>query len=168
VRPSLQDGKQPVVSLSAQLGPWAGYLNACTTLTKERGCSPISFQTQVQLIARFSEWLRREHTEVHALDEIIVDRFLLPNTLPWHGKTAPPLTSGIIVDPRRSVWDETLMRFNLALRRLSLQSVILPNCRNDSLAPVRACRVAEIARLRRLICCFATGISTIDFNFRRN
>jgi site-specific recombinase XerD len=68
--------KQPVVSLSAQLGPWAGYLNAYTTLIKERGYSPVSVQTQVQLITRFSEWLRREHTEVHALDEIIVDRFL--------------------------------------------------------------------------------------------
>jgi|ERR1700674_3596001 hypothetical protein len=68
--------KQPVVSLSAQLGPWAGYLNAYTTLIKERGYSPGSVQTQVQLITRFSEWLRRGHTEVHALDEIIVERYL--------------------------------------------------------------------------------------------
>ena len=68
--------KQPVVSLSAQLGPWAGYLNAYTTLIKERGYSPVSVQTQVQLITKFSEWLRRGHIEVHALDEIIVERFL--------------------------------------------------------------------------------------------
>ena len=68
--------KQPVVSLSAQLGPWAGYLNAYTTLIKERGYSPVSVQTQVQLITRFSEWLRRGHNEVPALDEIIVERFL--------------------------------------------------------------------------------------------
>jgi hypothetical protein len=40
--------KQPVVSLSAQLGPWAGYLNAYITLIKERGYSPGSVQTQVQ------------------------------------------------------------------------------------------------------------------------
>jgi len=46
--------KQPVVSLSAQLGPWAGYLNAYTTLIKERGYSPVSVQTQVQLITKFS------------------------------------------------------------------------------------------------------------------
>src|SRR6266436_9689316 len=69
-------GKQPVVSLSAQLGPWAGYLNAYTTLIKERGYAPVSVQTQVQLITKFCEWLRRGHTEVHALDEIIVERFL--------------------------------------------------------------------------------------------
>jgi len=68
--------KQPVVSLNAQLGPWAGYLNAYTTLIKERGYSPVSVQTQVQLITRFSEWLRRGHIEVHALDEIIAERFL--------------------------------------------------------------------------------------------
>jgi site-specific recombinase XerD len=67
---------KPVVLLSAQLGPWAGYLNAYTTLIKERGYSPGSVQTQVQLITRFSEWLRRGHTEVYALDEIIVERYL--------------------------------------------------------------------------------------------
>jgi hypothetical protein len=54
----------------------AGYLNAYTTLIKERGYSPGSVQTQVQLITRFSEWLRRAHTEVHALDETIVERYL--------------------------------------------------------------------------------------------
>lgn len=68
--------KQPVVSLSAQLDPWAGYLNAYTTLMKERGYSPVSVQAQVQLIIKFCDWLRRGHTEVHALDEIIVERFL--------------------------------------------------------------------------------------------
>jgi hypothetical protein len=68
--------KQPRVSPDTQLGPWAEYLNAYTTLIKERGYSPVSVQAQVQLITRFSEWLRRGHTEVHALDEIIVERFL--------------------------------------------------------------------------------------------
>jgi site-specific recombinase XerD len=68
--------KQPRVSPDTQLGPWAGYLNAYTTLIKERGYSPVSVQAQVQLITRFSEWLRRGHTDVHALDEIIVERFL--------------------------------------------------------------------------------------------
>jgi len=68
--------QQPLVSLDTQLGPWAGYLNAYTTLIKERGYAPVSVQTQVQLITKFCEWLRRGHTEVHALDEIIVERFL--------------------------------------------------------------------------------------------
>ena len=68
--------QQPLVSLDTQLGPWAGYLNAYTTLIKERGYSPVSVQAQVQLITRFSKWLRRGHTDVHALDEIIVERFL--------------------------------------------------------------------------------------------
>jgi len=68
--------KQPRNSPDTQLGPWAEYLNAYTTLIKERGYSPVSVQAQVQLITRFSEWLRRGHTDVHALDEIIVKRFL--------------------------------------------------------------------------------------------
>jgi site-specific recombinase XerD len=68
--------QQPLVSLDTQLGPWAGYLNAYTTLIKERGYAPVSVQTQVQLITKFCEWLRRGHAEVHALDEIIVERFL--------------------------------------------------------------------------------------------
>ena len=68
--------KQPLVSLDTQLGPWAGYLNAYTKLIKERGYSPASAQTQVQLIKRFSQWLRRGHTEICALDEIVVERFL--------------------------------------------------------------------------------------------
>src|SRR5207245_4129321 len=51
--------QQPLVSLDTQLGPWAGYLNAYTTLIKERGYAPVSVQTQVQLITKFCEWLRR-------------------------------------------------------------------------------------------------------------
>jgi integrase/recombinase XerD len=68
--------KQSLVSLDTQLGPWAGYLNAYTKLIKERGYSPASFQSQVQLIKRFNKWLRRGHTEISALDEIVVERFL--------------------------------------------------------------------------------------------
>src|SRR5260370_39889417 len=67
--------QQPPVSLDMQLGPWAGYLNAYTTLIKERGYAPVSVQTQVQLITKFCEMLRRGHTEVHALDQIIGERF---------------------------------------------------------------------------------------------
>jgi site-specific recombinase XerD len=68
--------KQSLVTLDMQLGAWAGYLNAYTTLIKERGYSPVSVDTQVQLIACFSQWLRKGNTESYALDEIIVERFL--------------------------------------------------------------------------------------------
>lgn len=64
--------KQSLVSLNTS----AGYLNAYTTLIKERGYSPVSVDTQVQLITCFSQWLRKGNTETYALDEIIVERFL--------------------------------------------------------------------------------------------
>jgi hypothetical protein len=63
-------------SLDTQLGPWAGYLNAYTKLIKERGDSPACVQTQDRLIKRFNKWLRRGHTEIRALDETVVERFL--------------------------------------------------------------------------------------------
>lgn len=56
--------------------PLVSQLNAYTALIKGRGYSPGSVQTQVQLIIRFSEWLRRRHTEIWTVDEIIVKRFL--------------------------------------------------------------------------------------------
>jgi site-specific recombinase XerD len=68
--------KQQLVSFDTQLGPWAGCLNAYTTLIKERGYSSGSVQTQVQLIRCFSQWLRKGNIETYALDEIIVERFL--------------------------------------------------------------------------------------------
>jgi len=68
--------KQRFVLLDKQLGPCAGYLNAYTKLIKERGYSPVSVQTQVQLIRRFSQWLRRGHAAIRALDESVVERFL--------------------------------------------------------------------------------------------
>jgi site-specific recombinase XerD len=68
--------KQSLVTLDTQLDAWAGYLNAYTTLIKERGYSPVSIDTQVQLITCFSQWLRKGNTETYALDEIIVERFL--------------------------------------------------------------------------------------------
>jgi site-specific recombinase XerD len=68
--------KQSLVSLDTQLGAWTGYLNAYTTLIKERGYSPVSVDTQVQLITCFRQWLRKGNTETYALDEIIVERFL--------------------------------------------------------------------------------------------
>jgi site-specific recombinase XerD len=68
--------QQTLVLPNAQLGPLAEYVNAYTTLIQERGYSVISVQTQVQLIRRFSQWLQRRHSEIYALDEALVQRFL--------------------------------------------------------------------------------------------
>jgi site-specific recombinase XerD len=68
--------KQPLASLDMQLGSWAEHLKTYTTLIKERGYSPASIKDQTQLITRFIQWLRGKHTEIHLLDETIVQRFL--------------------------------------------------------------------------------------------
>jgi site-specific recombinase XerD len=68
--------KQPLVLPDAELGPWAGYLNAYTTLIEKRGYSPASIETQVLLITRFCDWLRWGRIEICALNESIVQRFL--------------------------------------------------------------------------------------------
>jgi hypothetical protein len=60
--------KQPLTSLGMQLGSWAEYLRAYTTLIKERGYSLASGKDQTQLITRFIQCLRRRHTEIHLLD----------------------------------------------------------------------------------------------------
>jgi site-specific recombinase XerD len=61
---------------NAQLGPLAEYKNAYATLIQERGYSPVSIQSQIQLISRFSQWLQRKHTEIYVLDETMLQRFL--------------------------------------------------------------------------------------------
>jgi site-specific recombinase XerD len=68
--------KQPLTSLDTRLGPWAGYVNTYTRLIEERGYSPQCVREQTQLISRFTEWLWRGHTEIRALDETLVQRFL--------------------------------------------------------------------------------------------
>lgn len=68
--------KQPLASRYRQPGPWAGYQNTFTTLIKELGYAPGSIQNQTQLITRFADWLRRRQTEIHFLDETLVQRFL--------------------------------------------------------------------------------------------
>jgi site-specific recombinase XerD len=65
-----------VVSPDMQPDLWAGYLNAYAALIKVRGYSPGSVRNHVQLIKRFSKWLRKGHTKICALDEIVVERFL--------------------------------------------------------------------------------------------
>jgi site-specific recombinase XerD len=67
--------RQPLASLG-QLGPWAEYLKIYTTLINERGYSLASVKNQTQLITRFIPWLRGRHTEIHLLDETVVQRFL--------------------------------------------------------------------------------------------
>jgi len=68
--------KQPLASRYKQPGPWARYQNTFTTLIRELGYAPGSIQNQTQLITRFSEWLQRRQTEIHFLDETLVQRFL--------------------------------------------------------------------------------------------
>ena len=68
--------KQPLASVCREPGPWAGYQNTFTTLIKDLGYAPGSIQNQMQLITRFAEWLRRGQTEIHCLDETMVQRFL--------------------------------------------------------------------------------------------
>jgi|KBSMisStandDraft_5_1062788.scaffolds.fasta_scaffold210365_2 site-specific recombinase XerD len=68
--------QQPLDLPNAQLCPLAKYLNAYTTLIRERGYSLASVQDQVQLIRRFSRWLQRTHRKIYALDETMVQRFL--------------------------------------------------------------------------------------------
>jgi site-specific recombinase XerD len=61
---------------TGSLAPWAGYQNTFTTLIEELGYAPGSIRNQTQLITRFAEWLRRRQTELHFLDEALVQRFL--------------------------------------------------------------------------------------------
>jgi site-specific recombinase XerD len=59
-----------------RVGPLAEYLDAYTTLIKERGYAAVSARNQIQLIAKFNQWLRRKHADLYDLDEIIIERFL--------------------------------------------------------------------------------------------
>jgi Phage integrase, N-terminal SAM-like domain len=65
-----------VVSPDMEPSLWARYLNAYTALIKERGYSPASVRNHVQLLKRFSKWLRKGRTKICVLDEIVVERFL--------------------------------------------------------------------------------------------
>jgi site-specific recombinase XerD len=68
--------KQPLASRYRQPGSWARYENTFTTLIKELGYAPGSIQNQTQLIARCAEWLWRRQTEIHCIDETLVQSFL--------------------------------------------------------------------------------------------
>jgi hypothetical protein len=65
-----------VVSPDMEPSLWVRYLNAYTTLIKEQGYSPVSVRNQIQLLKRFSKWLRKGRTKICDLDEIVVERFL--------------------------------------------------------------------------------------------
>ncbi len=60
----------------ARIGPLADHLNAYLSLLRGQGYAPGSARIHVQVIARFSQWLRRKGIEVHDLDQSIVERFL--------------------------------------------------------------------------------------------
>jgi len=60
----------------ARIGPLADHLNAYLSLVRGQGYAPGSARIQVQVIARFSQWLRREGMEVCDLDQSVVERFL--------------------------------------------------------------------------------------------
>jgi hypothetical protein len=62
-----------LVSLNAQLSPWAEYPNAYTILLRSAATRPYPSKPQIQLITKFSQWLRTGHIEVYALDEIIAE-----------------------------------------------------------------------------------------------
>jgi integrase/recombinase XerD len=66
-----------VVSPDMEPSLWARYLNAYTALIKEGGYSPASVRVHVQLLERFSKWLSKGRTNICALDETVVKRFLL-------------------------------------------------------------------------------------------
>jgi site-specific recombinase XerC len=60
----------------ARIGPLADHLNAYLSLVRGQGYAPGSARIQVQVIARFSQWLRRKGMEVCDLDQSVVERFL--------------------------------------------------------------------------------------------
>jgi site-specific recombinase XerD len=62
--------------LNMQLGPFAEYCNAYTTLLTELGYSPGSIQNQIQQVTRFCKWLHKGHRKIYALNESIVQQFL--------------------------------------------------------------------------------------------
>ena len=66
-----------VVSPDMEPSLWARYLNAYTALIKEGGYSPASVRVHVQLLERFGKWLSKGRTNICALDETVVKRFLL-------------------------------------------------------------------------------------------
>jgi site-specific recombinase XerD len=60
----------------ARIGPLADHLNAYLSLVRGQGYAPGSARIQIQVIAKFSQWLRRKGTALCDLDQNIVERFL--------------------------------------------------------------------------------------------
>jgi hypothetical protein len=59
-----------------RIGPLADHLNAYLSLVRGQGYAPGSARVQIQVIAKFSQWLRRKGIALRDLDQNIVDRFL--------------------------------------------------------------------------------------------
>jgi hypothetical protein len=61
---------------SVRIGPLADHLNAYLSLVRGQGYTPGAARVQIQVIAKFSQWLRRRGAELRDLDQNIVERFL--------------------------------------------------------------------------------------------
>lgn len=72
--------EKPFVSLDTiagvRIGPLADYLNVYLNLVRGQGYASGSARIQIQVIGKFSQWLRRRGAELHDLDQSIVERFL--------------------------------------------------------------------------------------------
>src|ERR1043166_1043600 len=72
--------EKPFVSLDTiagvRIGPLAPHVAAYLTLVREQGYSQGHARTQIQVMAKFSQWLQKKRVEVRDLDENVVERFL--------------------------------------------------------------------------------------------
>jgi len=57
-------------------GPLADHLDAYLSLVRGQGYDPGSVRIQIQVIVKFSQWLRRKGAELRDVDQNIVERFL--------------------------------------------------------------------------------------------
>jgi site-specific recombinase XerD len=57
-------------------GPLADQLNAYLSLVRGQGYDPGSARIQIQVIVKFSHWLRRKGAELRDVDQSVVERFL--------------------------------------------------------------------------------------------
>jgi site-specific recombinase XerD len=59
-----------------RIGPLADHLNAYLGLVRGQGYDPGSARIQIQVIVKFSHWLRRKGAELRDVDQSVVERFL--------------------------------------------------------------------------------------------
>ena len=69
-------------------GPLADHLNAYLSLVRGQGYDPGSARIQIQVIVKFSHWLRRKGAELRDVDQSVVERFLAGSTaMPAYGSS---------------------------------------------------------------------------------